>query len=159
MVWNPESTMVWNPESRKLESGIQRPVSGIQDLYGFSYMGRPRGFLSPLLSLSCLVSSRRKKTPGTWVVNNGFVFATHNINTNLFDEQSKNTLSKHEKRRSECSSWFGNCEKILFTWSEWIYSRFSTQLTMYPQGSPVIQRNLGFCTRAMISPLLCLCCL
>ena len=58
MVWNPESTMVWNlestmvwiwnplwygirnPESRKLESGIQRPWSGIQDLHGFSYMGR-----------------------------------------------------------------------------------------------------------------------
>ena len=32
MVWNPESTMVWNPESRKLESGIQRPGSGIQAL-------------------------------------------------------------------------------------------------------------------------------
>ena len=31
---------VWIPESRKLESGIQRPGSGIQDLHGFSYMGR-----------------------------------------------------------------------------------------------------------------------
>ena len=40
MVWNPESTMVWNPESRKLESGIERPGSGIQDLHGFSYTGR-----------------------------------------------------------------------------------------------------------------------
>ena len=48
MVWNPESTIVWNPESimvsilkyRKLESGIQRPGSGIQDLRGLSYMGR-----------------------------------------------------------------------------------------------------------------------
>ena len=34
---NPES---WNPESKGLESRIQRPGSGIQDLRGFSYMGR-----------------------------------------------------------------------------------------------------------------------
>ena len=29
----------WNPESKGLESGIQRPGSGIQDLHGFSFMG------------------------------------------------------------------------------------------------------------------------
>ena len=39
-VWNLESTMVSIPESRKLEPGIQRPGSGIQDLHGFSYIGR-----------------------------------------------------------------------------------------------------------------------
>ena len=40
MVWNPESTMLWIPESRKLESRIQKPGSRMQDLHGFSYMGR-----------------------------------------------------------------------------------------------------------------------
>ena len=41
MVWNPESiAFVWNPESRRLVSGIQMLGSGIQDLRGFSYMGR-----------------------------------------------------------------------------------------------------------------------
>ena len=34
-----------------------------------------RGFLSPLLFLSCLVSSQRKKTSGTWVEPNGLLTA------------------------------------------------------------------------------------